>query len=48
MTRFYRGMFEKGLTPPAALQAAQIELLRTRRWKHPFYRAGFVLQGEWK
>ena len=48
MTRFYRGMFEKGLTPPAALQAAQIELLRTRRWKHPFYWAGFVLQGEWK
>jgi CHAT domain-containing protein len=48
MTRFYRGVFEKGLTPPAALQAAQIELLTTRRWQHPFYWAGFVLQGEWK
>jgi hypothetical protein len=47
-TRFYRGVFEKGLTPPAALQAAQIELLATRRWQHPFYWAGFVLQGEWK
>ncbi len=48
MTRFYRAMFEKRLTPSAALQAAQIELLKTRRWAHPFYWAGFVLQGEWK
>jgi len=48
MTRFYRAMFEKQLTPSAALQAAQIEMLKTRRWAHPFYWAGFVLQGEWK
>ena len=48
MTRFYRAMFEKRLTPSAALQAAQIELQKTRRWAHPFYWAGFVLQGEWK
>ena len=48
MTRFYRAMFEQRLTPSAALQAAQIELSKTRRWAHPFYWAGFVLQGEWK
>jgi CHAT domain-containing protein/tetratricopeptide (TPR) repeat protein len=48
MTRFYRALFEKGLTPSAALQAAQNELRRNRRWAHPFYWAGFVLQGEWK
>ena len=48
MGRFYRAMFEKGLTPPAALQAAQVEMLKGKRWAHPFYWAGFVLQGEWK
>ncbi len=48
MTRFYRAMFEKGLAPSAALQAAQVELLKTKRWAHPFYWAGLVLQGEWK
>jgi CHAT domain-containing protein len=48
MTRFYRALFEKGLAPSAALQAAQVELLKTKRWSHPFYWAGFVLQGEWK
>jgi CHAT domain-containing protein len=48
MTRFYRAMFEKQLTPSAALQAAQVEMLKTKRWAHPFYWAGFVLQGEWK
>jgi len=48
MTRFYRNMFDGRLTPPAALQAAQLELSRSKRWAHPFYWAGFVLQGEWK
>jgi CHAT domain-containing protein len=48
MTRFYRALFEKGLAPSAALQAAQVELMKTKRWSHPFYWAGFVLQGEWK
>jgi CHAT domain-containing protein len=47
MTRFYRGLFEKALTPPAALRAAQVELLRSSRWTRPFYWAAFVLQGEW-
>jgi CHAT domain-containing protein len=47
MTRFYRAMFEKGLRPPAALQAAQNELRSSPQWAHPFYWAGFVLQGEW-
>jgi CHAT domain-containing protein/tetratricopeptide (TPR) repeat protein len=48
MTEFYRAMFKRGLTPPAALQAAQIELRKSERWAHPYYWAGFVLQGEWK
>lgn len=47
MTSFYGGLFERGLTPPAALRAAQVELLTGSRWTRPFYWAGFVLQGEW-
>lgn len=47
MTRFYRGLFEKGLPPPAALRAAQVEMLTSSRWNRPFYWAAFVLQGEW-
>lgn len=47
MTRFYRGLFEKALKPPAALRAAQVELFTSSRWRRPFYWAAFVLQGEW-
>jgi hypothetical protein len=47
MTKFYRGLFERGLTPPAALRAAQVELLTSGQWTRPFYWAAFVLQGDW-
>jgi len=47
MTRFYRNMFEKKLSPSAALRAAQIELLTRTEWNAPFYWAPFVLMGEW-
>lgn len=46
MTKFYRGMFKKGLQPAAALRAAQIEMLQTE-WKSPYYWSAFGLQGEW-
>jgi CHAT domain-containing protein len=46
MTGFYRGMLERHLGPAAALRDAQLGLQRTRRWRHPFYWAGFVLQGD--
>jgi len=48
MARFYRGMFEKNLAPPAALRAAQNELMADPRWHAPFYWAAFVLQGDWR
>ena len=48
MKRFYRGMFEGGLRPAAALRAAQIEMLKEPRWESPYYWAAFVIQGEWK
>lgn len=47
MKRFYEGMLKDGLRPAAALRAAQVSLLRDRRWSAPYFWAGFVLQGEW-
>ena len=47
MRRFYRGMLVDGLTPAAALRAAQRELAATRRWRSPYFWAPFVLQGDW-
>jgi CHAT domain-containing protein len=48
MQRFYQGMFEKGLRPSAALQAAQVAMWKTKWWGAPYYWAGFILQGEWR
>jgi CHAT domain-containing protein/tetratricopeptide (TPR) repeat protein len=47
MARFYQAMWKEGLQPAAALRAAQLELMSQRRWRHPFYWAGFVLSGDW-
>ncbi len=48
MKRFYEGMLAKGLRPAAALRAAQVDMLKEKRWAAPYYWAAFVLQGEWK
>ncbi len=45
--RFYEGMLRDGLSPVAALRAAQVSLWREKRWEAPYYWAGFVIQGEW-
>jgi CHAT domain-containing protein len=34
--------------PAEALRSAQLEMLREPRYQHPFYWAGFQLQGEWR
>ena len=47
MESFYQGLLRQGMTPSAALQQAQIQMLDSR-WKAPHYWAGFVLQGEWR
>ncbi len=47
MERFYRGLFEQGLQPAAALQQAQISMWRDPKWSAPFHWAGFVIQGDW-
>jgi CHAT domain-containing protein len=36
----------ENMRPAEALRAAQIEMSRTPRWSSPYYRAGFVMQGE--
>lgn len=48
MIRFYRAMWTDGLTPAAALRSAQLSLRQERRWRDPYYWAGFVLQGDWR
>lgn len=45
MARFYQAMLKDGLTPSAALRAAKMSMWKQGRWRHPYYWAGFVLQG---
>ena len=48
MRRFYHAMLTDGLRPAAALRAAQLSMLRDRRWHSPHFWAPFTLQGEWR
>jgi len=48
MRRFYEGMLKDGLPPAAALRAAQVSMVRDKRWQSPHYWAAFTLQGEWR
>ncbi len=48
MTKFYKRIFKKELTPSAALRSAQVRMWGKRKWQAPYYWAGFVMQGEWK
>jgi CHAT domain-containing protein len=48
MSRFYSAMLKDGLRPPAALRAAQVSMLKDKRWQSPHFWAAFTLQGEWR
>lgn len=48
MSRFYTAMFDRGLSPAAALRAAQLSLLAEPARAAPVYWAAFTLQGDWK
>jgi hypothetical protein len=48
MKRFYQHMLQSGMTPAAALRAAQQDMWQQKKWHSPYYWAGFLLQGEWK
>lgn len=47
MSHFYAGMFQRGLTPAAALREAQLALWKQKRWRSPYYWAAFVIQGRY-
>jgi CHAT domain-containing protein len=47
MSRLYQGVLADGLPPARALQRAQWAMARERRWRQPYYWAGFQLQGDW-
>lgn len=48
MKSFYRGLLQDRKRPAAALRAAQLEMLRQKRWSSPYFWAGFIMQGEYK
>ena len=48
MRRFYEAMLKDGLSPAAALRAAQVSMLNEKRWQSPHFWAAFTLQGEWR
>jgi CHAT domain-containing protein/uncharacterized protein HemY len=47
MKHFYDALFQKGMTPAAALRDAQLTLSQNKRWQSPYYWAGFVIQGQY-
>lgn len=47
MKRFYQGIFNKDLTPAAALRDAQMAIANQPRWQSPYYWAGFIIQGRY-
>jgi CHAT domain-containing protein len=48
MARFYKSLEQDGLSPAAALRAAQLEVREDRRWSSPYYWAAFQIEGEWR
>lgn len=48
MAEFYKQMFAGGKRPAEALKEAQINISKQKRWRDPYYWAGFMLQGEWR
>lgn len=48
MRRFYEALWQDGLAPAAALRRAQLAVRNERRWRDPYYWAGFVVVGDWR
>ncbi|WP_341526687.1 tetratricopeptide repeat protein [Nostoc sp. UHCC 0302] len=48
MQKFYNQMLQRGLSPAAALRAAQLQLWQQEQWRDPYSWAGFTLLGEWR
>jgi CHAT domain-containing protein len=47
MKHFYGHLLRDGMTPPAALRAAQNKIRAQPKWKSPYYWAGFTFQGNY-
>ena len=47
MSEFYHELSDKHLTKANAVRQAQISLLHSRQYDHPFYWASYVLLGNW-
>jgi CHAT domain-containing protein len=47
MKRFYANMLQRGMTPAAALRAAQNSIRQEPQWRSPHFWAAFTLQGEY-
>ena len=48
MKRFYVNMLQRGMTPAAALGAAQNSIRQEPQWRAPYYWAAFTMQGEYR
>ena len=48
MRRFYQNLLQEKRSPAAALRAAQISLVKEKRWHNPYFWAAFSIQGEWR
>lgn len=48
MKRFYANMLQEGMTPAAALRAAQNSIRQQPQWRSPRFWAAFTLQGEYR
>ena len=48
MTNFYRELAEGNTTKAEALRQAQISILKSDRFSHPFFWSAFILVGNWQ
>ena len=48
MSQFYEALSQSGVSKAEALRQAQLSLLRSPQYQHPFYWAPFVLVGNWQ
>lgn len=48
MTQFYQSRQSKKLTKAEALQKAQLSLLKSKDFSHPYYWSPFILIGNWR
>ncbi len=48
MAEFYRRFTQAGVTKAEALRQAQLSVLNTPQYKHPYYWSPFVLVGNWR